>query len=153
MILWGHKDAKMLNISNTGKYGLRGLLYLLKNQGQGFIKIDRIAREENIPENYLRKIFQRLIKHHIVESGVGPGGGVKISREADGMSIAHAIEVIDGKPPFGGCTLFGYPKCPQLPQCPIHNDCDEVTRQMWDALTRTKITDLVLQTVDPLADL
>ena len=132
----------MLSISNTGKYGLRGLLYLVKHKDQGFIKIDRVAKEENIPENYLRKIFQRLIKHRIVESGVGPGGGVKISKEADGISIAQAIEVIDGRPPFGGCTLFGYDKCPQLEHCPIHRDCDRTTRQLWETLTKSKIKDL-----------
>lgn len=132
----------MLNISNTGKYGLRGLLYLVKHRDQGFIKIDKVAKEENIPENYLRKIFQRLIKSRILESGVGPGGGVKISGEADGISIAQAIEVIDGRPPFGGCTLFGYDKCPKLEHCPIHDDCDKITREMWETLTLTNITDL-----------
>lgn len=132
----------MLNLSSTAKYGLRGLLYLARNRDEGFIKIDRIAREEDIPENYLRKIFQRLTKHGIVDSTVGPTGGVRLSEASGEITLAHAIEVIDGKPAFGGCTLFGYPACPGLEQCPIRQSCDIYKQNLWKKLEQFNLSDL-----------
>lgn len=132
----------MMNVSRTIKYGLRGLLYLARNSERGFIKIEEIAKKENIPENYLRKIFQRLIKKRVVESGVGPKGGVKIPPASYNVSIAEVIEIIDAKPQFNECTLFGYSSCPNLPNCHLQQECSLFKENLWNKLQAYKLKDL-----------
>ena len=132
----------MLNISRTIQYGLRGLLYLARNSEKGFVKIEEIAKKENIPENYLRKIFQQLIKNRIVESGVGPKGGVKLPQESYNVSVAKVIEIIDGPPQFNGCTLFGYSSCPKRPNCPLQQECSLFKEKLWKKLLDYKLHDL-----------
>jgi Rrf2 family protein len=132
----------MINVPRTIKYGLRGLLYLAQNSERGFIKIEEISRKENIPENYLRKIFQRLIKNRIVESGVGPKGGVKLPPESYKVSIAKVIEIIDRKPQFDECTLFGYSSCPNLPNCHLQQECSLFKENLWKKLQDYKLNDL-----------
>jgi Rrf2 family protein len=132
----------MINVSRTIKYGLRGLLYLAKNSERGFVKIEEISKKENIPENYLRKIFQRLIKNRIVESGVGPKGGVKLPPGSYNVSIAEVIEIIDSKPLFNECTLFGYSSCPNLPNCHLQQECSLFKESLWKKLQNYKLNDL-----------
>ena len=126
----------MINVSRTIKYGLRGLLYLARNSEQGFVKIEEISKKENIPENYLRKIFQRLIKNRIVESGV------KLPPASYNVSIAKVIEIIDSKPQFNECTLFGYSSCPKLPNCHLQQECSLFKENLWKKLQDYKLNDL-----------
>ncbi len=132
----------MLNISKTAKYALQGLLYLARNRDKGMIKIDEISRFEKIPANYLRKIFQHLIKHLIVESGVGPKGGVRLPDSAAEISLAEVITLFDGEPSFNQCSLFGSRGCPSLDNCPLHNECHTYDRDVWKKLETYKIQEL-----------
>ncbi|MCP5106303.1 MAG: Rrf2 family transcriptional regulator [bacterium] len=132
----------MINMSKTIKYGLRGLRYLARNREKGFIKIDEIAREEKLPENYLRKIFQQLIKNRVVVSGVGPKGGVKLPPGSDEISLAGVIEIIDGQPSFDECTLFGYTSCAKIENCPLQQDCNMFKENLWNKLRDFKLSGL-----------
>ena len=132
----------MINISRTVQYGLRGLKYLSENRGDGLIKIDRIAAMENIPENYLRKIFQQLIKRGILNSRKGPRGGVALSDRSSKISIAAVIEIIDGKPSLSECTLFGYPRCPRSDGCHLHSECVSFKNNLWEKLEKFYVEDL-----------
>jgi Rrf2 family protein len=138
----GYEDAKMAYVSKTSQYGLKGLQFLWQNRESGFIKIDEIAEKQQIPANYLRKIFQRLIKNRILESGLGPKGGVKLSPESYDTSIAGIIEIIDGKPSFEECTLFGTTSCPKLDQCPLHLECNLFKKGLWQKLQNFKLSEL-----------
>ena len=132
----------MINISRTIKYGLRALRYLAQNREKGFVKIDEIAKKEKIPENYLRKIFQQLIKNRVVESSVGPKGGVKLPANPNKISLARVIEVIDGKPTFNECTLFGYANCAKIENCPLQHDCKLFKKNLWQKLQDFKLNEL-----------
>lgn len=135
----------MLNISKTSKYALKGIFHLLKNRNEGFIKIDRIAAEEKIPLNYLRKIFQQLIIKKIVSSGVGPRGGVKLPDNNPGISIADIIAVFDGQPDLTECTLFGVEGCPMGGGCPIHRECARSGKAAWEKLKQFNMQNLLTE--------
>jgi len=111
----------------------------MKNRDSGFIKIDRIATEENIPLNYLRKIFQNLIKHKMVTSGVGPSGGVRFPENKPDISAADVIYLFDGEPDLGECTLFGAGDCLLGEACPIHDECRHFQVQAWEKLKNFEI--------------
>lgn len=132
----------MLNISRTSKYALQGLLYLAKHREVGFVKIDEISKEEGIPVNYLRKIFQQLIKNKVVESVVGPRGGVKLPDGPNEFSLAQVIKIFDGEPTFDECSLFGTKGCTQLAECPLHGECFLYDKSVWEKLDRYKVDKL-----------
>lgn len=129
----------MLKISKTSKYALKGVLHLLKNRKSGFIKIDEVAKEENIPLNYLRKIFQQLITNRIVASRVGPKGGVKLPESKTDISTASIIRIFDGEPDLNECSLFGTNGCPTIKACPIHDECFQVGKNAWVKLNNFNI--------------
>ena len=129
----------MLNMSKTTNYALKGMYHLVKNRHSGMIKIDRIADEEGIPLNYLRKIFQQLIRQKILSSGVGPHGGVQINEEKLDISVGDLITIFDGEPDFSNCTLFGHNRCLLGKSCPILSECRSDRKLAWEKLKKFKI--------------
>lgn len=132
-------------MSKTTNYALKGIYHLVKNRHRGMIKIDRIADEEGIPLNYLRKIFQQLIKRRILSSGVGPRGGVQIKEEKLDLSIGDLISIFDGDPDFTDCTLFGNDQCLLGKSCPIHAECRSYRTEAWEKLKKFKIKNFQIE--------
>lgn len=133
----------MINISKTACYGLQGLLYLICHREDGFVKIEEISKSEHIPQNYLRKIFQQLIKNRVLESVVGPKGGVKLAPDSYEFSLARIIKIFEGEPVVDECTLFGTRGCRNLTVCPLQVECHSYNRAMWDKLEKFKIKDFI----------
>jgi Rrf2 family transcriptional regulator, iron-sulfur cluster assembly transcription factor len=133
----------MINISKTAKYALQGLLYLARNNEKGLIKIDEVSKVESIPTNYLRKIFQQLIKNNIVESSLGPKGGVRLQPGSGQVSLAKVISIFDGEPNFQECSLFGSSGCPSLANCPLHGECHSYDQNVWDKLRKYRLDDML----------
>ena len=132
----------MLNSSKTSHYALRALMYLARSKGRPYIKIEEVARNEDIPRNFLSKIFQMLIKNGMVDSCLGPKGGVRLSADSHRISVADVLTVIDGKINQEDCALFGYKRCPELVSCPIQNECQNVRKKLWDKLKKVTLNKL-----------
>lgn len=131
----------MLNISGSCQYALKALIYLSRNSNNNYIKITEIARKEKLPYNYLGKIFGQLIKDGVVESSVGPLGGVRLASNGYRASLATIIATVDGRPSFDKCTLFGDRKCSEEEDCPIHLECRKLGRMAWQKLKQTRLGD------------
>ncbi len=132
----------MLNFSRTSRYALRALMYLAKSKGRPYVKIKEIAKNEEIPLNFLSKIFQILTKNGIVDSCPGPRGGVKLSFDSHRISVADILTIIDGRMKKEDCTLFGYQRCPELKGCLIQNECKNARRKLWNKLENMRLSSL-----------
>jgi len=117
-------------------------MYLARSKGSPYIKIEEVARNEDIPRNFLSKIFQMLIKNGMVDSCLGPKGGVKLSADSHRTSVADVLTVINGRMNQEDCALFGYQRCPELKSCPIQNECQNVRKKIWGKLKKLTLNKL-----------
>ena len=63
-------------LSRSAKYGLQSVLYLaIKQQEEQRFRVITIASDLDIPEHFLGKILQKLVKKDILNSAKGPNGG------------------------------------------------------------------------------
>jgi Rrf2 family cysteine metabolism transcriptional repressor len=86
----------MLSISTKSKYGLRAVLALAENEGQGLLQIREIARIKNIPRQYLEQIFNLLGKAQIIRSVRGKNGGYKLARHPREIFASEIITILEG---------------------------------------------------------
>ena len=86
----------MLSISTKSKYGLRAVLALAENEGQGLLQIREIARIKNIPRQYLEQIFNLLGKAQIIRSVRGKNGGYKLARHPREIFASEIILILEG---------------------------------------------------------
>lgn len=68
------------------------------------LRIEKIAELYDLPLAYLRKQLQALSKAKLVEAVTGPGGGYKLSRSADLISLLDIYIAIEGDDNCFRCT-------------------------------------------------
>ena len=102
----------MLNFNNTLTYGLRLLINLSQNMDKPK-QLKKIAQEENISLQYLRKLMIPLERAGIVKGMRGPGGGFILNKGPAQISLLEVTntlnrnKVIDCVKGASGCRRFG----------------------------------------------
>ena len=107
-------------LSQTSRYALRILGFLVENQGCR-TRGEQIAEATGIPSNYLSKILSQLRKQGIVDSEKGWGGGFELRRDARDIPIRQILQIFDGIDVFREKKcVFGLASCSADDPCPLH---------------------------------
>lgn len=85
-----------MKFSTRSTYGLRAMIKLADNWGQGSLALSIIAREEKISLGYLEKLFAELKKAGLVLADKGARGGYKLARHPDKIIIYDIIKALEG---------------------------------------------------------
>ncbi|MBI5417373.1 Rrf2 family transcriptional regulator [Candidatus Poribacteria bacterium] len=118
-------------IKRKTDYALRALVNLC-NLEKGDSKSVRVVSEEcEIPEIFLRKIFQKLSAAGIVESNQGPKGGYFLKKDPKSISILEVIEKLQGKFAINKCFL-GKTSCPREKKCELKGKLVGVQQNVLD---------------------
>ncbi len=106
-----------LELSSEGRYALRALVYLARLGEQA--TADRISAEARIPRRLLARILADLSRSGLVESGQGRGGGSRLARPADEITLRDAVEAAEG--PFGVTRCIMHNRaCGEGAPCALH---------------------------------
>jgi len=82
-------------INNRTNYAIRALCELAQKD-KYFSNSESIAKAQNIPKKFLPQILSDLSRFGYVRSVRGFGGGVRLSRPPEKISLLEIIEVIQG---------------------------------------------------------
>ena len=83
------------------------------------ISLPEISHRQNISLSYLEQLFSRLKKSGLVDSIKGPGGGYKLSKDANEIVISEVIQAVDEDLETTACN--GKSNCHNNHQCISHN--------------------------------
>src|SRR6202050_2350342 len=86
----------MRQLSKRTQYSLRALYALARSYGQGPVLISHLAREEAIPKKFLEQILLALKSFGLVESRKGKGGGYRLVRPPEKITVASIIRLMEG---------------------------------------------------------
>ena len=81
----------MLQITRQTEYAIRGLQELARRNGDAPVQLKSIARNCDVSEAFLAKIFQMLSQQHIVKSHRGVKGGYSLAREPEEIAVGEII--------------------------------------------------------------
>lgn len=129
-------------ISKTGIHAIKALATLAELPEGVYAGAGAIAREIGAPQNYLGKLLQTLSHQGIVSSQKGLGGGFRLAREPDAITLWDAIEPIDHVSRWNGC-LLGRPQCSDAAPCAIHSRWGVVRDAYVKMLKETTIAELL----------
>lgn len=119
----------MLKISKGCQYALHLLSNIPVNSiGQKFLAVD-LCRKAKVPVHSSRKILQQLVQQGFFEAVPGPGGGYRLLKDPNEVSLLDIIRLIDGKDAFDHCVM-GLPQCNSINPCPAHNCWMKVKEEM-----------------------
>ena len=130
-----------MRISRSTGYALLATCFIAKNQEEGIVLSQSIAKAHSIPLEYLLKILQQLVRANILRSKRGPRGGFVLAKPTKKISMLDIIEAVDG-PVVGKLDLAALAnkesyaaKCEQIYQ--------KAVDQAKAVFTKTKLSDLV----------
>ncbi len=116
-----------MKLSTKGRYGLRAMLDLAINSEQeDAVCIQSISERQNISESYLEQLVRKLRTAGLVKSVRGAGGGYRLARPADQISVGDVLRALEGSIEAVTCGEDG--ACEQMDVC--------VTRLVWERVNK-----------------
>jgi Rrf2 family protein len=106
-------------LSRTALHAVRALAHLAELGESEYLGAAAIAKRIEAPPNYLGKLLNKLAAHGIVEPRKGAGGGFRLARPGNTISLYEAVEPIDRVSRWNGCFLEN-PVCGHQGGCAIH---------------------------------
>lgn len=128
-------------LSKTGVYVVRAFASLAtvpENQWKGTALL---AQEIDAPVNYLSKLLLVLAREGLVLSQKGAGGGVRLARPANEISLFEALNPFEGFSQWCDC-IFGKSGCAVAQPCGIDERWSPVRQRMLQFLKETTAADL-----------
>lgn len=92
-------------LSTTALHAVRAMGELADLEEGRYAGAVAIAEKIGAPRNYLGKLLQSLSSHGLVDSRKGAGGGFRLARPADSITLYDVVEPIDRVSRWNGCFL------------------------------------------------
>lgn len=85
-----------MKISTKGRYAIRCMLDLALHDTGESIKLNAIAKRQNISEKYLEQIVATLTKAGLLVSIRGSQGGYKLMKKPEDITVGMILRAIEG---------------------------------------------------------
>jgi len=118
-----------MKLSSRAIYGMRAMLALARNHGQGSTFLKDIVERENLPGTYLEQLMVPLRKAGIVQGVRGARGGYTLSRPPAEISVLEILEALEGPLSLAECP--GGSGCCKKPEgCALQELWEEGSRSL-----------------------
>lgn len=137
-------------IPKTAEYALRAVVVLARDPGRVYSAVE-IAESTQVPRRYAHKVLQALVRHNLVRSQPGPGGGYALLPSPEEVTILDVVEAVEPIPRIRRCPL-GLKNHTSL--CPLHRQLDAAAAATERAFAQVTIAQLLNQAgaVSPLCE-
>ncbi len=121
-----------MRLSTKGRYAVTAMLDLAIHHAEGPVTLAGISENQGISLSYLEQLFARLKKHGLVEGLRGPGGGYRLSRKPEDISVAEVITAIGEGIDATQCA--GSENCQDGERCLTHELWTKLGNEIYDFL-------------------
>ena len=88
----------MLKVSQKLEYAMRAMIELAQQRDEGsLVRAREIAERQQIPLRFLEQQLGALSKAGLVESFRGAGGGCRLARAPEAITVAEIADAIEGQ--------------------------------------------------------
>lgn len=85
-----------MRLSTHADYAVRAVYELARYEPGAVVQTHVIAAAQSIPDSYLTKVLQQLVRADLVRTLRGNQGGVTLSRAAESISVREVYEAVEG---------------------------------------------------------
>lgn len=130
-------------VSTRGRYALRVMIDLAKQDRENYIPLKDIAERQGISEKYLESIVKALTKGNVLEGLRGKGGGYRLTKAPEEYTVYEILALTEGSLAPVSCLEVDGKACERAAECPtlpMWKDLDKIIRDFFQGIT---IADLV----------
>ncbi len=114
-----------MRLSTKGRYAVTAMMDLAIHESIRPVTLSEISKCQGISLSYLEQLFAKLRKQKLVEGVRGPGGGYRLARSAQSITVADIISAVDEKLDATRCS--GHENCQNGRRC--------LTHELWSELS------------------
>ena len=130
-----------MRLTTKGRYAVTAMLDLALNETRGPIRLAAISERQGISLSYLEQLFAQLRRRGLVRSVRGPGGGYRLKRGAEAISVAEVIAAVNEDTDATRCGGKG--DCHEGGICLTHHLWMDLSGQIRAFLDDISLGDLV----------
>ncbi len=127
-----------MQITRATDYATRIMIYLATLPPGVKAQRVAIAQAADVPDSFLSKLLQRLVRVGLVGSSRGSGGGFELAVQPHSVSLLNILEAIEGDTRLNLCLADG-PSCDRKSWCPAHSVWQEAQRALTNVLRRASL--------------
>lgn len=133
-----------MKISTKGRYALRMLLDLAKNQGDGYVSLKDIAKRQGISKKYLEQIVSMLNRPDILKTNRGYQGGYRLAKKSNDYTVGDILRITEGGLAPVACLENDPIECDRAESCEtlyVWQGLNKVINEYLDGITLQDIID------------
>ena len=116
-------------ISTKGRYALRGMIDLARNENEEFVPLKDIAARQGISKKYLEILVRDMVTANLIVGVRGKGGGYKLNVDPAKCTAWDVIRATEENFSPVSCVTDDHTTCPNQTVCR--------TLPMWIELNTT----------------
>jgi Rrf2 family iron-sulfur cluster assembly transcriptional regulator len=132
-----------MRLTTRGRYAVTAMLDLALHDQSGPVSLSEIAERQGISLSYLEQLFSCLRKRGLVDGTRGPGGGYRLRKSVQSISVADVIDAVDETVDATKCG--GQQNCQGEQRCLTHDLWADLSTQIRDFLDNVSLNELVAQ--------
>jgi Rrf2 family protein len=136
--------GRVLKVSQKLEYAMRAMIELARRADEGVLVPAReIAARQQIPLRFLEQQLGALNRGGLVQSFRGAGGGCRLSRAAETITVADIAAAIEGQVFPMGCLEPSDHTCFADSRCGLQGFWGDVAQAVDRVFRETTVADLV----------
>jgi Rrf2 family iron-sulfur cluster assembly transcriptional regulator len=88
------KEGFKMRMSTKGRFAVTAMVDVALHEKFAPVSLSDIAVRQQVSLSYLEQIFSALRHHELVASVRGPGGGYRLNRNTDAITVADIISAV-----------------------------------------------------------
>ncbi len=126
--------------SLTIEYAMRAMLALASGDGRP-ITTRQIAQTMKVPQSYLSKVLQSLVRARLVHSTRGLKGGFVLARQPEDLNMMDILNAVHPYKRIETCPLDLEGHGSEL--CPLHRRLDQAMAMVQEAFEGTTLAEIL----------
>jgi Rrf2 family protein len=117
------------------------MLDMAQHYGKRAIRLNEIAKRQNISVKYLEQIIRPLKKANYVKSFRGARGGHMLNKPPEEITVGEIVSLLEDSPSLTPC-VNNPDVCDRTDNCPTRLIWQEATQAMYEKLSQIRFSDL-----------
>ena len=130
-----------MRLTTKGRFAVTAMMDLALRGEEGPVALAGVAERQSISPSYLEQLFGKLRRYKLVDSVRGPGGGYRIARPLERVTVADIIRAVDEHLDATQCG--GQENCQDEHRCMTHDLWSTLNAKMFEYLASVTLADLV----------
>ena len=137
-----------MRLTTKGRFAVTAMIDVAMQGTHSPVTLAAVSERQRISLSYLEQLFGKLRRHGLVESVRGPGGGYRLARGAEAISVAEVIVAVDE--PIDATQCAGRESCQDDgKRCMTHELWANLNTHIFSYLRSVSLAQLVAEQDKP----